>query len=86
MLMEGIANDIGALRSVKPDGRLSPQPEAADGLRVPAKALSFLGRGPVWAVPLIVLVSLVVVYVVLGLVDDHSLSRIPSPIKPGGTP
>jgi type VI secretion system protein ImpK len=86
VLMEGLANDIGALRSVKPDGRLSPQTGAADALPIPSKALSFLGRGPVWAVPLIVLAVLLVVYVTLGLIDDHSLQRIPLPSQPGAAP
>jgi type VI secretion system protein ImpK len=84
VIISGLVNDISQARGMKANAPLSPQAEAADVLPT-APALSFLGRGPLWSVPLGVLVLVVALYLVLDMVSSESLASF-STVMHGAAP
>jgi len=83
-IMGGLANDISIARGIKTTTPLSPQGEAADVVPM-AASLSFLGRGPLWMLPVAVLVLLIIVFAVLDMISGQSLATF-STVMHGAAP
>lgn len=77
VLMDAIAAEIAQARGVSAEAPLSPQglpPEASVGA---ARQLRFLGAGPLWVVPLTVIVVVLILVIVFGIRNESAISAIP---------
>lgn len=74
VLMDALGNEISQVRGLGPDSPLSPSglpPEAG------VTPVRILGSGPLWMVPLAVIVLLLLGVIAMGILDDHALAAIP---------
>lgn len=74
VLMDAVSNEIIQARGLGPDSPLSPSGLPPEAAMAPVR---ILGSGPLWMVPLAVVVVLLLALIVIGVLDDRAVSAIP---------
>ncbi len=85
VLMDAIAAEINQARGVTADSPLSPGALAPEGTAGVPRQLGFLASGPIWVVPLAVVVVLMLMLIVYGVRNDSSLADIPAGTQAAST-
>jgi len=78
VLMDALAAEINQTRGVTADSPLSPAGLPPEGASAVPRRLGFLAGGPIWVVPLVVVVVLMLMLIVYGVRNDSRLSDIPA--------
>jgi type VI secretion system protein ImpK len=77
VLMDALANEISQVRGISADSPLAPAGLPEGAATVPRR-LGFLASGPIWVVPLAVIVVLMLMLIVYGVRNDSYLTDIPT--------
>lgn len=77
VLMDALAAEINQARGVSADSPLAPAGLPEGAAAVPRR-LGFLASGPIWVVPLAVVVVLMLMLIAYGVHNDSALSDIPA--------
>lgn len=83
VLMDALASEINQARGVAAGTPLSPTGLPEGAAAVPRR-LGFLASGPVWVVPLAVVVVLMLMLIIYGVRNDSALSDIPADAPTAG--
>ena len=78
VLMDALASEINQARGVSADSPLSPAGLAPEGAAGVPRRLGFLAGGPIWVVPLAVVVVLMLMLIVFGVRNGGLLDDIPA--------
>ncbi len=85
VLMDAVAAEINQARGVTADSPLSPAGQSPEGSAGVPRRLGFLAAGPIWVVPLIVVVVLMLMLIVYGVRNDSLLADIPADTQAAST-
>jgi len=84
VLMDALASEINQSRNVSADSPMSPTGLSPEGVAGVPRRLGFLAGGPVWVVPLAVVVVLMLMLIIYGVRNDSRLSDIPADSQSSG--
>jgi type VI secretion system protein ImpK len=83
VLMDALASEINQARGVSGETPLAPS-GLPEGVASVPRRLGFLASGPVWVVPLAVIVVLMLMLIIFGVRNDSLLSDIPAEATSAG--
>ncbi len=86
VLMDALAAEIAQARGQAADGPLSPAGLPPEGAAAVPRRLGFLAAGPIWVVPLAVLVVIMLMLILFGVLNAGAMSDIPAEAAAGGKP
>jgi type VI secretion system protein ImpK len=78
VLMDAVAGEINQARGVSADSSLSPAGLPGETGAAAPRRIGFLTGGPIWLVPLAVIVVVMMALIVFGVRNDSGLSDIPA--------
>ncbi len=85
VLMDALAAEINQSRGVNPDSPLSPSGLSPEASSLVPRRLGFLAGGPIWVVPLAVVVVLMLMLILYGVRNDSALDDIPADAQAAAT-